>query len=243
MRSVRRRAVVGRSGCSRCSQPVLAGPRVRPGRLAATSAPACCRSGAARPQARPSLRSPLALAWRLHRGLLLGWVVGLALAGRRVGRRRRTASRTASPPNQQLTDMLARMGGHKGLADAFLGRRVRHHRAWSPPPTRCRRPCGCGRRRPSGRVEPLLATRVGRLRWALSHLVFALLGTAVLLAAAGSGGRAGLRQRRSTTSAGRSARLLAAALVQLPADLGAGRPGHRPVRPGAPAERRWPGPG
>ena len=38
------------------------------------------RSGPA--SAGRSLRSPLALAWRLHRGALLGWAVGFALVGR-----------------------------------------------------------------------------------------------------------------------------------------------------------------
>ena len=35
------------------------------------------------------------------------------------------------------------------------------------------------------RAEPVLATAVGRLQWATSHLVFGLLGPAVALAAAG----------------------------------------------------------
>src|SRR5439155_16556938 len=41
------------------------------------------RSG--RAEAAPGLRSPLALAWRLHRGLLIGWVIGMALSGAVLG--------------------------------------------------------------------------------------------------------------------------------------------------------------
>jgi len=68
----------------------------------------------------------------------------------------------------------------------------------------------------SGRVEPLLATPVGRLRWALSHLVFALLGTALLLAAAGAS--AGLVYGLQVHDVGAQVtRLLAAGLVQVPA--------------------------
>ncbi len=40
---------------------------------------------AGRPQAPPWLRSPLALAWRLQRGALLGWAAGFVLAGAVLG--------------------------------------------------------------------------------------------------------------------------------------------------------------
>ena len=53
----------------------------------------------------------------------------------------------------------------------------------------------------SGRAEPLLATRVGRIRWAMSHLVFAVLGTAGrLLALTGASPAAWPTAGRSTTS-------------------------------------------
>jgi ABC-2 type transport system permease protein len=66
------------------------------------------------------------------------------------------------------------------------------------------------------RVELLLATSVGRLRWATSHLVFALLGPAVALAAAGLAG--GLVYGLSVGDVGRELpRVLAGALVLLPA--------------------------
>jgi ABC-2 type transport system permease protein len=68
----------------------------------------------------------------------------------------------------------------------------------------------------SGRVEPLLATPVGRIRWAASHLVFALAGTAVLLAVAGAAG--GLAYGAQIHDiGGQVARLTGAALVQVPA--------------------------
>ncbi len=68
----------------------------------------------------------------------------------------------------------------------------------------------------SGRLEPLLATRVGRIRWAFSHLVFAVLGTALLLAVAGAA--AGLAYGVQIHDVGgQVSRMTGAALVQVPA--------------------------
>src|SRR5207249_6018647 len=36
-------------------------------------------------EAAPSLGSPFALAWRLHRGLLIGWIIAQALTGAVLG--------------------------------------------------------------------------------------------------------------------------------------------------------------
>ncbi|WP_433059992.1 ABC transporter permease [Dactylosporangium sp. CS-033363] len=166
--------------------------------------------------ASPGLRTPLALAWRLHRGLLIGWLVALALSGAVMGGAA-TGIDGLQSPNQQLTDILTRMGGKAGLTDAFLGAiyaiigqlvavysiqatlRLRQEEA-------------------SGRVEALLATRVDRVRWAASHLTFAVLGTAALLAVAGVAG--GLVYGAQVHDVGgQTARLFGAALVQLPAAL------------------------
>lgn len=68
----------------------------------------------------------------------------------------------------------------------------------------------------SGRVEPLLAGPVSRLRWATSHLVLALLGPAVALGAAGLAG--GLVYGLDTGDVGRELpRVLVGAVAQLPA--------------------------
>ncbi|XVQ14626.1 hypothetical protein ACQP1W_19470 [Spirillospora sp. CA-255316] len=66
------------------------------------------------------------------------------------------------------------------------------------------------------RAEPLLATTLGRVRWAASHLVFALLGSAAALVVAGFA--TGLVHGLSEGDAGRQVpRLVGAALIQLPA--------------------------
>jgi polyether ionophore transport system permease protein len=67
-----------------------------------------------------------------------------------------------------------------------------------------------------GRAEPVLATAVGRLRWAASHLVFSVLGPAAALITAGLAG--GLIYGLNTGDVGHQLpRVLAGAIVQLPA--------------------------
>jgi ABC-2 type transport system permease protein len=160
------------------------------------------------------LRSPLALAWRLHRGLLAGWTGAMVLTGAVMGGAAAGIGNLKSP-NQQLTDILTRMGGNNGLTDAFLaaifGIVGIVAAAYTVQATLRLR-----QEESSGRVEALLATRVSRLRWAASHLAFALLGTALLLTVAGVAG--GLAYGAQVGDVGGQAgRLLGAALVQLPA--------------------------
>ncbi|HTJ32339.1 MAG TPA: ABC transporter permease [Dactylosporangium sp.] len=162
----------------------------------------------------PSLRSPLALAWRLHRGLLIGWTVGLALSGAVLGGAANSINNLESP-NQQLTDVLTRMGGKAGLTDAFLaaifGIVGMVAAAYTVQATLRLR-----QEESSGRVEPILATRVGRLQWAASHLAFALFGTALLLAVAGLAGGV-VYGAEVHDVGGQAGRVFGAAMVQLPA--------------------------
>jgi ABC-2 type transport system permease protein len=164
--------------------------------------------------ASPALRSPFALAWRLHRGLLLGWFIGLALTGAVLGGAAAGIG-DLKAPNQQLTDILSRMGGSKGLTDAFLaaifGITGMVAAAYTIQATLRLRQEEAG-----GRAEALLGTPVGRLGWAASHLVFALLGTALLLAAAGAAGGVAYGAQVHDIG-GQFGRVLGAAMVQLPA--------------------------
>jgi ABC-2 type transport system permease protein len=117
--------------------------------------------------------------------------------------------------NEQLTELLARMGGSNGLTDAYLGAIFSIigvvAAAYTVQATQRMHAEEVGRR-----VEPLLATSVGRVHWALSHFVFALLGTALVLTVAGVG--AGLAYGLQVDDVGgQVTRLLGAALVQLPA--------------------------
>jgi ABC-2 type transport system permease protein len=161
----------------------------------------------------PGLRTPLALAWRLHRGLLAGWTAGFAVLGVVLGG---LASGIGDMQNNQtLQDIFARMGGRAGLIDAYLaaimGILGLIAAAYAIQATLRLRV-----EESSLRAEPVLATVVGRLRWAGSHLVFSVLGPTVALAAAGLA--AGLAHGLNTGHVGRELpRVLGAAMVQLPA--------------------------
>jgi ABC-2 type transport system permease protein len=167
-------------------------------------------------EAAPWLRSPLALAWRLHRGMLLGWTAGLAVMGAVIGSVADSVNGMADQ-SPQLKELLERLGGEKALSDAYIaGAMVIFAIAAA----------GYGiqatlrlRAEEEGlRAEPVLATAVGRLEWATSHLLFGLLGPTVALAA--SGLAEGLVYGLVGGDVGRQLpRVLAGALVQVPAVL------------------------
>jgi ABC-2 type transport system permease protein len=133
--------------------------------------------------AAPGLRSPFALAWRLHRGLLVGWTLGFAALGLVFGA---VASSVAdlTDENSGLSDVFARLGGTSEITDAYftvagalLGLFAAGYGVQATLRLRDEET--------TGHAEALLADAVGRLRWVAGHLVFSLLGPAVALAVAG----------------------------------------------------------
>jgi ABC-2 type transport system permease protein len=158
------------------------------------------------------LRSPLALAWRLQRGALVGWAIGLALMSLVFGNIASNLSGLLTSP--QMKVFLDRLGGAGAVTDTYLSvvfgiigvvasaygiqaaTRLRGEEA-------------------TLRLEPLLATGVTRTRWVLSHTVIALLGVTVLMVV--SGLFAGIAHAARVGDAGQVGRLTAAALVHVPA--------------------------
>jgi ABC-2 type transport system permease protein len=170
------------------------------------------RPGPARAAA--SLRSPFALAWRLHRGPLLGWTIGTAVVGAVFGS---IASGIgdlvgSSPQAQQIFE---RLGGSHALTQAFLAAMAGMF-AMVASLYGVQAALRMRGEETAIRVEPVLATSVGKLRWAAGHLVFAFFGTALLLLAGGvfMGLANGLRTGDVGGSLGDT---LAGMLVQLPA--------------------------
>ncbi len=164
-------------------------------------------------QAAPGLRTPIALAWRLHKGLLIGWGVGIFVTGAVFGGVGKSVSGNFEI-NDQVTQMLERLGGTAAFTDSFFGA-VMGITAVSVAAYTVQATLRMRAEESSGRVEPLLATDVGRLQWTASHLLFSLLGTAFILALAGVG--MGLTYGASTDDMGQVARLLGAAIVHVPA--------------------------
>jgi ABC-2 type transport system permease protein len=166
------------------------------------------------PAAAPrSLRSPLALAWRLQRGQLLAWLVASALLGTVLGNIASDVGGLLDSP--QAKQLVLKLGGVQSLTDAFLatefgfvGVIVSVYGIQAAMRLRAEES--------ALRAEPLLATAVTRSRWLWSHTTVALAGATVVLAVGGL--MAGLSHGASTgQGAGAVPPLLAAALVQVPA--------------------------
>ncbi|UQU64378.1 ABC transporter permease [Couchioplanes caeruleus] len=134
--------------------------------------------------AAPGLRGPFALAWRLHRGLLLGWVAGFAALGLVFGGVAQSVAELTDD-NADMAEVFARMGGASGAVDNFFvatsGILGLIAAAYAVQATLRLRD-----EESTGHAEMVLATATTRLRWIGSHLVFALAGPALALAAAGA---------------------------------------------------------
>ena len=164
--------------------------------------------------AAPGLGSPLGLAWRLHRGLLASWLVGFAVIGVVLGGAvSSVVDMVADSPN--LEDIFTRLGGRTGIVDAYLvsvlgilGLLAAGYAIQASLLLRAEET--------SGRAEPVLAGPVGRLRWAASHLVFSVAGSALALLVAGC--TVGLTYGANSGDLGHQlSRVLEGALVQVPA--------------------------
>lgn len=160
------------------------------------------------------LDSAVGLAWRLQRSALLGWALGVAVWSAVVGALAQSAGDLLED-NTQLEEILAALGGTVDVIDAYLaatlgivGLAAAAFAAVSASRLRSEET--------ALRAEPVLATGVRRVTWASSHLLFAIVGPAVLLLVAGlaMGVAHGLQVNDVATHV---PRLIGAALVQLPA--------------------------
>jgi ABC-2 type transport system permease protein len=164
--------------------------------------------------AKPGLRSPLALAWRLHRGTLISWTIGLTAFGVLIGAAAQVGQELMED-NEQLAEMMKRMGGAGSFADVMLAGGL-SLMATAVAGYGISAALKMRVEEASLRSEPVLATGVSRTGWATSHLVFAVLGPAVVMLAAGIG--AGLMRGADTGDlADGLGGAIAVSLVQLPA--------------------------
>ncbi|MCZ7374626.1 ABC transporter permease [Micromonospora sp. WMMC250] len=133
--------------------------------------------------AAPRLLSPAGLAWRMQRGTLLGWAVGLAVLGFSMGIAADEFNAMIDQ-NPAAADAINAMGGGGALVDAYLAAmlglfaltigayvvqallRVRGDEA-------------------DGVLEAVLATAVSRTRWLGTQVLAATLGAVALLLLAG----------------------------------------------------------
>ena len=124
--------------------------------------------------ARGSLASPLALAWRLQRGALAGWAAGFLILGAAFGSIAQDIADVIGD-SPDVIDAVQRLGGGQDLVDAYLASTLQIlaliAAGYSIQATLRLRG-----EETSGRAEPLLATAVSRVRWALGHAFVALAG-------------------------------------------------------------------
>ncbi len=123
------------------------------------------------------LGTPWALAWRLQRGILLGWVVAYVILSAIVGSI--VSDLSAMMDSPQAEQMITSLGGTDVLIDAFIamefsiiafvtacyGIAVARH---------------VGTEEADGHAEPVLATSVSRYAYLGSHVIIAIAGTALL---------------------------------------------------------------
>jgi ABC-2 type transport system permease protein len=167
-----------------------------------------------RPEAARWLRSPLALAWRLQRGALLGWAIGVVLAGAVLGS---AASGIGAVLNTsaQARQIFIRLGGHSGLVDAYLAAVIGMLGVASAAYA-VAAVLRLHSEETERRAEPVLATVAGRVRWAGGHVLVAAAGSVGLLLAGGVATALG----DGLTSGGLATqlpRLAGAGLAQVPA--------------------------
>ncbi|MGM7646027.1 ABC transporter permease [Nocardia sp. JW2] len=161
-----------------------------------------------------SLSGPFGLAWRLQRGSLLAWTTGFALYGLLIGGAV-TGIGDMLDGSESLRDVITSLGGSDDLEKSFIAYAIAMLAAAASAYS-VSAALRLHEEENTGRTESVLAAAVGRIRYAGSHLLFALGGPAVGLLAAGlaigvvwgaTGGDPGSKIGQA----------LAAAAVQLPA--------------------------
>ncbi len=172
-----------------------------------------------RPSASGLLRGPLGLAWRLQRGLLGGWAAGVVCVFAVSGAAAKGIGSLLGG-STQLRNEFTRLGGQAAITNAYLAALMLlaglGAAGYATSAVLRLRTEETG-----GLAEPLLATAVGRIRWGLSQVAVAVFGAAVLLALAGlaTGLGYGLRTGSDPSTGPEVARMLGAAMAQLPASL------------------------
>lgn len=163
------------------------------------------------PAARPGLTRPLGFALRLHRNALMGWTVGLLIAGVSIGLTAQDAEALVGDseavdrlieqtPGSLVDNYLAfSLLAMALIATGFALQAVLRMRSEES----------------ADRLEPLLATALARPRWAMSHVALAMAGAVVVVGATGLG--AGAADAFNSNDAGRVPELLGSSLAFVPA--------------------------
>ncbi|MEU4421796.1 ABC transporter permease [Actinoplanes sp. NPDC024001] len=169
------------------------------------------RSRPGRPRASWALGSAAGLAWRLHRGAVIGWVLGVGMLGVAYGSLGDSIEQYILD-NPEVAEFLP--GGAADVVDAYLALTITMG-ALLAAAFGVAAALRARAEETAGRAEPLLATAVSRRAWLGSHLGVALAGSALVLIAAGFG--EGLSYGLTVGDSGQAVRMTGVALAYLPA--------------------------
>ncbi|MFI9415382.1 ABC transporter permease [Nocardia gamkensis] len=167
--------------------------------------------GTGRATASRALGSPLGLAWRLQRGSLAGWAIGVFALGAAYGSFAESIEDYLAD-NPEIAAYLP--GGAADAVNSYLSLTVSIV-ALLTAAFGVASSLRARGEETAGRAEPLLAAPVSRNRWLASHLSVALAGGAAVLAVGGFG--VGLTYGLTISDAVQPLRMTGAALVYLPA--------------------------
>jgi ABC-2 type transport system permease protein len=171
------------------------------------------RPGPAR--ASRALATPLALAFRLQRGALLGWMVGLAALGAVYGSFGQDVADMVNE-NPELAEYFSAVSGGATITDAFFGIILLFNAVIASGFT-VSSALRMRNEEHELRAEPVLATPVSRRGWALSSFTVTVVGSVLVLASAGVA--CGLTWALISDDPGQVASLTAGQLSYLPATL------------------------
>jgi ABC-2 type transport system permease protein len=172
-----------------------------------------------RPEASAALRGPQSLAWRLQWTSLAGWAAGFAILFAVCGAAAQGIG-SLFGSSKAIEKEFQQLGGQSAIVNAYLAAlmllagliaaafgvsaALRLHTEET-----------------ASRADPVLAGSVGHVRWGFSHVLVAVVGTAVLLALAGvaTGLGYGLRAAPAVSVGAEVARMFGAGMAELPAAL------------------------
>lgn len=164
-----------------------------------------------RPRASAVLTHPVGLAWRLQRGTLIGWAVGVGVLGAAFGSIGDSLQQYIED-NPEVAEFLP--GGAVDIVDSYLSM-VILITALTAAAYGVISAMRVRAEETSGRAEPVLATATSRWSWLASHLSVALIGSGLVTVASGFG--TGLAYAATVSEPGQILRMTGVSLVYLPA--------------------------
>lgn len=130
-------------------------------------------------RASKNLRNSFALAWRLHRGMLIFWIILFALMGTMLGFMAQSVTDIIIT-NPQFVILISQLGGNAGIMDsyfamvlAFLGEIFAIYAILATLKLQSQES--------KKYSEFILTNSVKRSQWAVSNLIFAVLGPALIM--------------------------------------------------------------